>query len=368
MQILNKSIIYENPLPQLRSCHSLFPYSCECADGSILASFTLGQAFESVDHTTYLARSTDGGLSFSKPFRMFEASHYKPDFTESCKVTRLPDGRLAALGYAFDRSDSEKPVGNPETGGLLDDVVFISYSSDNGQSWTPWDLINTRWGPHVEASAWLTVLQSGSWVSPVTGFKSWDGTSTGRNCGRLIRSDDSGKTWSDEAVCMQFEDEEISCYEQRLCQLDSGRIVCIGWNEHLKNGTLFHNHFTISDDDGRTFSDPMSTGILGQASSVCSAGGETLLALHAIRRDSERPGVYAYHVDLSNGRWDILDEKVIWEPEQPIIANKRMAQTFAFLKFGQPGALRLSDGRFLITYWQEKDGQFVTVAMRLSLD
>lgn len=366
MQVLNESIIYENELPQLRSRHSLFPFCSQLNDGTILASHAIGEAFESVDMTSYLSRSLDCGFTFSKPEQMF---HLQTNsiYSDTCKITKLPDGRLVALGYAYNRSDPEKPIGNPQTGGLLDDVVFISYSQDEGLSWSSWDILDTSWGNHAEASAPLTVLQSGSWVTPITGFKTWEGKTIGRNCGRLLRSDDEGRTWSDQTICMCFDDQNISCYEQRLCQLDSGRIICIGWNEHLINGTLYPNHFTISDDDGRTFSDPVSTGIYGQASSVCAVGGEQLLALHAVRKDCNRPGIYAFRVDLSKGKWDMVDELLIWEPDHPVVADNRMARIFAYLKFGQPGAIRLHDDSCLISYWREKNCQYITSVIRLIL-
>lgn len=59
MKVISTSLIYENPLPQLVSKQSMFPSLCE-----------------------------------------------------------LPDGRLAALGYAYIRSNPDLPIGNPETGGI----------------------------------------------------------------------------------------------------------------------------------------------------------------------------------------------------------------------------------------------------------
>ena len=50
---------------------------------------------------------------------------------------------------------------------------------------------------------------------------------TARRCGRLLRTDDGGRTWNDDAVCMDFPSGDVTCYEQRLCQLASGTIVCI---------------------------------------------------------------------------------------------------------------------------------------------
>ena len=61
MNVLASSVIYENPLPQLRSRQSAFPFLCELPGGMLLASHAIGEAFESVDGTTYLSRSEDGG-------------------------------------------------------------------------------------------------------------------------------------------------------------------------------------------------------------------------------------------------------------------------------------------------------------------
>lgn len=365
MKVLHRGLIYENPLPQLHSRQSTFPSLLQLPNGDILASHCIGEAFESVDGKTHLSISRDGGRSFDLLGPMFTERESLADYSESCKLTLLPDQRLCALGYAYNREDPSLPLGNPRTGGLLEDVVFLSYSQDWGRSWTAWQTVACSWGPHVEASAPLTVLTDGSWVSPITGFPDWEGRATGRLCGRLLRSDDQGVSWSDEALCMAFPENDVTCYEQRLCQLDSGALVCIGWNEHVHSGQRLPNHFTLSVDGGRSFSAPRSTGIMGQAASVCALGGERLLALHALRRDTEAPGVYAYVVDLSKERWDIVDEVLLWAPEAPVRRDKSMADIFAFLRFGQPSAILLADGRVLCCFWFQEDGQYKTGAVLL---
>ena len=367
MQVLNRSIIYENPMPQLRSRQSVFPYLCEREDGAILAAHCVGEAFESIDLATCLSVSRDGGFTFTYEGPLFSQGQGWGNYSESCKISRLGGSRLAAFGYAYDRSDSSLPIGNPETGGLLDDVVFLSQSEDNGRSWSPWQQIDCRWGPHAEASAPLSVLADGSWASPITGFADWQGKYTSRNCGRLLRSSDRGKTWNDDVVCMAFENDEVTCFEQRLCQLASGKLVCIGWNENLRSGERLPNHYTVSTDGGKSFSSPRSTGIRGQASSICAIGGEKLLALHALRRDTERPGIYAYVVDLGRNLWDIEDELIIMEPAAPIVQDKNMAEIFSFLKFGQPGAILLKNGKILACHWRQEHGQYITAATLISL-
>ncbi len=366
MKVLESNPIYENPLPQLRSRQSFFPFLFERADGVLGAAFVIGEAFESVDSTTHISFSRDGGRHWSAPVRMFDLQGEEDRLTDYCKVTALPDGRLIALGYTFLRDDPELPIGNPENGGLLDDFIFFATSEDGGRTWGKMQKIDCAWGPHAEASAPLTVLKNGTWITPITGFPDWEGSMHGALCGRALCSEDGGKTWSDAAVCMDF-NGEVTCYEQRMCQLDSGAILCVGWNESVKTGERMENHYTVSYDNGKTWSAPQGTGVRGQASSLCALGGEKFLALHAVRRDTDRPGIYAYVIDFSEKTWRVVDEALVWAPQAPVLRDAKMAEIFAFLKFGQPGAIRLADGDVMMSHWCAEDGRYKTVATRIRL-
>lgn len=367
MKTIASHIIYENPLPQLRAVNSTFPFLCQLPDGKLLASHQMGQAFESVDGTSYISESVDGGVTWSKPRQMFDKTGETVPLNDNCKITLLPDGSLVALGYQFFREDPELPLGNAETGGLLSDEIFFSRSFDGGTTWTPRQSVNCAWGNHAEASAPITVLQDGSWATPITGFAKWDGTSAGRNCGRLLRSFDQGKTWNDDAVCAAFPGDSVTCFEQRLCQLEDGTLVVIGWNEDMKTGQRLPNHLFFSHDNGKTFSQPVSTGVMGQASFVMALEGTKVLTLHAVRRDTDRPGIYACIADVAGDRWQLLEQACVWEPNSPILKNTRVAEIFAFLKFGQPGAIRLADGDILMSHWHCEEGVYKTRATRIKI-
>ncbi len=367
IKAVETSIIYENPLPQLRSIQSAFPNVAQLADGDLAAVYVLGEAFESVDGTSHISFSHDGGKSWTSPKAMFDKSAFGVPVTDYCKITSLPDNRLAAFGYAFPRHNPDLPLGNSETGGLLDNFVFYSISDDQGATWGPMTPVPCTSGNHTEASAPITVLQDGTWISPVAGFPDWNGKFHDRICGRAMRSEDNGKTWSDTSVCMEFSGKPISCYEQRMCQLSSGIIVCIGWNEDMTTGARYENHYTFSCDNGKTWSSPETTGIKGQASSVCSIGSDMLLALHSIRRDTDRPGILGCIVDFSGCEWKVVDEAYIWEPSVPMKKNNKLAEIFSYVKFGQPGAIRLLDGDLMMSHWFAEDGQYKTAATRLRI-
>ena len=159
----------------------------------------------------------------------------------------------------------------------------------------------------------------------------------------------------------------VTCYEQRCCQLENGAIVVIGWNENVKTGERMNNHFTISYDNGKTFSKPMDTGIRGQASSVCAIGGNKLLALHACRRDTDKPGIYAYVVNLEKGTWDIEDELLVWEPATPVVQDKKPPKFSASSNPVSPAPSFFKNGHILMSHWFAEQGQYMTLSTEIEL-
>ena len=95
--------------------------------------------------------------------------------------------------------------------------------------------------------------------------------------------------------------------------------------------------------------------------------GTKVLTLHAIRRDTDRPGIYACIADVAGDRWNLLEQECVWEPNTPILKNARVAEIFAFLKFGQPGAIRLADGHILMSHWHCEEGVYKTRATRIEI-
>lgn len=366
MEQVFSSYIYENPMPHLYPKNSAFPNVIELPDGRLLAAHQMGVAFESVDGATFLSESTDGGKTWSAPWKAFPQEEGRP-ISECAKLTLLPDGRLLLLGYAFYRNNPELPLGNAQTGGLLEDFVFWAESTDGGKTWSEKRHIPNAWEGHTEASAPLYLLQDGSWATPIAGFPDWEGRKVSKDCGRLLRSCDEGKTWNDDTVCMEFPGNTVLCYEQRMCQLQDGTLVTIAWNEDTATGERLHNHISISTDGGKTFSKPIDTGIQGQASGIVALDGTKVLTVHALRRDTDEPGIYACIADVAGGKWKLLSKEKIWAPKLPMTRNTYMAEVFAFIKFGQPGVIRLADGSILMTFWICEEGCYKTLAAKFTL-
>ena len=368
MKVLHTSYIYENPMPQLRAVNSAFPGVCVLPDGRLMALHQMGQAFESVDGTPYVSYSSDMGKTWTKPRQVFDKSGETVPLTDCGKPTLLPDGRVMLFGYQFFRENPDLPLGNPETGGLLPSNVYYAISDDMGETWSEKTVIKTSWHGSTEASAPMYVLKDGTLATPITGFPRWDGSSAGRNCGRLLYSRDGGKTWADDVVCAEFPGDTVSCYEQRMAETEDGTLVVTLWCESFATGERLNNFVTVSTDGGRSFSAPQDTGVRGQATGIVSLGGNKVMTLHAVRRDTDRPGIYACVAEIVDGVFTPISTELVWEPSTPFVKSKFTAEIFAFLKFGQPGGILLPDGKVLMTYWVAEEGVYKTACTLIDLE
>ncbi len=355
IQVDSEGVIYSNPLPQLRSRKAFFPGLVRLSGGRLMTAFALGEAMESVDQTTVLYESADGGKIWQPAGNLIPLEK-RGTFSDSAKLTALPDGQLAALGYRYDRSNPDLPIGNPATGGLLNSEVFFCRSGDGGRRWSDPRVIHTSFRGPVEASAPLSVLSDGAWVAPIANFRDWTGHSEEGLHGRLLRSDDRGATWSDRAVTMRFPGGATAVWEQRLCEYLPRRLAVLAWVEDLAAGRGYDNQAALSSDGGQHFEPPMDTGIHGQAASLAALGGGLVLSLHSMRRQVSKPGILATVTDLSRGRWEVLAQRLIWRAGR-VRSNSAMPEVFSAVRFGQPSAIPLGEGAWMVVFWREEDGE-----------
>ncbi len=363
---IDEGIIYGSHEPQKGDKSSYMPYFCVQDDGTLLAATTIASYFDAPDAETHIFRSTDGGKTFydmSAPFD-FSLEDYPTDGLMKASVVK--GTHLVAVGYGFVHNQGDKGPANVENNGLLDCPAFFAESFDGGKTFTKCVRLPSAWGAHTEASAPITVLSNGDYVTPISAMQDWDGNFSSPMCGRLIRSCDGGKTWNDNTITMDF-GADTTVWEQRLAVTESGKVVVVAWNENLKTGELYNNHAVVSNDNGITFSDPIDTGIRGQATGIVAIGGEKVLVLHSMRRHVERFGVQACIVDLKNNTWDIESSQYIWEPNFVMTATEGNLGVFSMLRFGQPSAVMLKDGTVMYTQWLMENDVCRTIWQRFKL-
>jgi len=343
-------VVYDNPIPALRSRHAFFPGMAAVPSGDLVAPYSVGEAFESDDHRVHVSRSRDKGRTWQHKGPMNIGAR---NGLGSMKPTLLDDGSVLAIGYAFYREDPHILV-NATTGGLPAGADLLSVSRDDGKTWSLPEPMTLSRPELLEISGPAIQLRDvGDVLAIGTPLTRWDGTRPSGHVGVLLRSEDRGRMWDDRAL--YFNHPTITPLEARLCQMESGRLVAIVWAFDERAGRGLNNHIVISHDEGRTWSDPCDIGIAAQASNLLPLANDRLLSVHA-QRESDPTGVVVRVVDLANDRWTTLAECNVWGRAAAMKVTG-FGDMGTNLKFGQPALIDIGAGEFLVYHWAIENGQ-----------
>jgi sialidase-1 len=367
IRYLEGHILYENPKPHVRSRHGYFPGLVNLPSGDLLATLMIAEAFEAADGTTYVARSNDNGRTWALQGPLHERAATAAPMSDCMKATVLADGSLIAMGYRFVRDDPEQSISIAETGGILPGDDIISFSRDEGRTWSVPETIPRNRPELYELSGPAVALRSGDIVAAGALYRMPDGSNPSGQIGVLPRSRDHGRTWDDGAVFFRGPAGNLSPFEPRLCEMQDGRLVALVWAYDQAADRHHANHVTVSHDDGKTWSDPLDTGVIGQASNLTWFGGDRLLTIHAHRGDEI--GIFVRVVDFSNDKWRVVTECAIYGAgsDSQTKVGQSAAQMFKSLRFGQPSLLRLGESEFLAAHWCVEEGQGKIRLHRLSV-
>ena len=367
IEVVDHHVIYDNPIPHIRSRHGYFPGLVKLPSGDLLALFAMGEAIDAANLTTMVSRSHDQGRTW-----LLEGPLYRKDpahrFGEdSFKATVLSDGTVIATGYRFHRSDPDQLLGNPETDGMRNGDDLVSFSRDEGHTWSSPRIIPRTRPELIEASGPSIQLRNGTVLAVGSLFPMWDGTHPSGHVGVLLRSRDNGETWDDKTAFFTDPGGHFMPSEARLCEMQDGRIVALFWmTDHVAARNL-PNHVTVSHDGGMSWSAPIDTGVPAQASNLMYLGGDLLLTIHC-HREGET-GLFVRIVDFADDQWRIVEEASIWDNALPskVASYSQMGQS---LKFGQASLLPLDNGDVLATHWAIEDGQgrILTHRLRVACD
>jgi hypothetical protein len=189
-----------------------------------------------------LYRSHDGGRTWQEQGRM-KMDWSLPGMISDGGVSflRMQDGRLAFLAH--------RHVQGLHGGGL----PVISFSKDDGATWTPARLVGEPEGVWYVMNDRLIQTRRGRLVVPVAHMPQGAGTYEGdKNLGLCFFSDDAGSTWRRSRVPAKLDDKR-GMAEPCVAEVDGGRLLILA-----RTGSGFH-YASWSDDGGDSWSKPEPT-------------------------------------------------------------------------------------------------------------
>ena len=284
-----------------------------------------------------IARSTDGGRTWSEPTVIFDSITDDRDHA----INTLPDGTIvsswfSSRGWASREhpawwADMARRIG-PDTLAALS-RGWLRRSHDGGHTWKP-EVYPTIVGQHAGPS----VLSNGDMI--------YCGPWRGQDGRKLLatRSSDGGRTWRvvGEIPGPRVKDEETGRYdtvlnENHALELAPDKILCVFRGSRGQRNI----HLTRSDDGGRTWTVPEDLGVYGFPSYLVRLEAGPILCVFGDRTLPTR-SIRAVLSDDDGATWDT--ENVLRLREFPYPTD-----------MGYPVALEVEPGEILCVYYSVPD-------------
>jgi len=109
----------------------------------------------------------------------------------------------------------------------------------------------------------------------------------------------------------------------------------LAWGYDNETGKDLPNQYAISMDNGKTFTEPMSTGLIGQTLTPVLLNDGRILSIY---RRTDKSGLWANISRIESGTWVNEYEEPLWGygKEKLIGAKDNLIENFNVLRFGAP--------------------------------
>jgi hypothetical protein len=346
-------LVFSNPRPHLKAVHAWHPSVVQLRDGALLCAFDLGQAPESLDYRTYIARLETDGVTWSQP-RPILNDGFPGLTTHTVRISQLGDGALVGLGARFHRQNPEEGIANRNTMGLVVMDLIMTSSLDGGHTWQgPTTIVPPLEGPAFEVCHAIIELANGDWWAPTQTWPDWDGRAPNGMKAVALVSHDQGGSWPDYVQVFDSNNGATIHFEQSVTQMADGRLLAVAWAYDRATRKTLPTPYTISEN-GRSFAAPRIGGINGQTAKLLSLDGDHFLCAY---RRQDKPGLWIQLARLAGREWINIEELLLWEGSSA--GKKRSVNTsdeLSSLKFGYPSLCRLPNDEIMVVFWCEEDG------------
>ena len=348
-------LIYRNPKAHVRSVHAYFPSVALLDNGDLLCSLVLGEAFESPNCHTYIARSGDLGESWQLQGPIYPGTTGRLT-SDGSRITALPGGEVVAFMVRSDRTDHpDEGLTNSENLGFVPTELILLHSADHGRTWTEPALISPPLvGPGFELCCPITPVRDGRWILPTSTWQGWDGSIPNGHMMLALISHDRGATWPEYVEVMRDPEQHVVFWESKIVELPDARLLAIAWAYDRDAAEDWPNQYAISHDGGMTWSATMSTGLQGQTMTPFALPDGRILSIY---RRTDQPGLWANLSHLEGDDWVNDSCQGLWGTAASGLtgSSDNMVENFQVLRFGAPCITALPDGILFVAFWGYED-------------
>ena len=366
LHIVDEGIISHNP-----DRGAYMPVVTPLPDGNFIACQHVGESLGSADNYIEVLRSTDGGKSWDNEGSIHGGGLPDDGYSyRGPKIGTVPDGRLVMTATRFETEDDN--LFNPDSEGLQRPEMLLLWSEDNGENWSAPQVVPVDLPP--ERYTWngagaLLQLAQDRWMYPLETWKPEGYEGPPDQKAAAVFSADQGRTWGEFTAVADDVTGKILWWDQMCSVLPDGRIYTLIWTHKYGTSEDLNNHWTISADQGRTWSEPEPTNLRGQVCTPIPLKDGRVAAIYNFRHEPQ--GV---HVALTEdfSHFDVDGEVVVFDAGVEATLGTTDHENFLaehmLIAFGKPGGVLLDDGDIMTYFWCTTGGVTHTRWVRLRAD
>lgn len=340
---------------------AFFTSLCSLRSGGILCSFQMGSGKHSPDSTIGICRSDDGGQTWRQLPASLESvlEGTRGSLSGPALVDAEPQ-RLLLFATWFDRSDPARPLFDPETEGILHSRQLLAVSTDEGETWSPWQVLEIPGLTGCAATGPAIHWPDGTIAFAFESFKEFDDPRPARHGAWVIVSRDGGRTFGPPLLVAQDPEHQVYYWDQRLCPTaHGGDFFGLFWTHDraLQMDLCVHQRHGRIEGDQIVLQPIQVTSMRGQIAACLSLDSDRLLAFVV---DRNRPGTMRLWLSKDCGQtWPESDSLIVHTHDEQAKLHQQTARVdFAEYwedmgkwSFGHPALLRVDSEHVLATYY-----------------
>jgi hypothetical protein len=361
VNVIDRGVIWDATTQPQSKRIAYFTSLCPLSSGNILCGFQVGPAKHAPTATLGLCRSRHGGATWQEVPARFETSlNGVPGSLAAGEMVETEPGQLLLFTTWFDRSDPARPLFDPVTEGILHSKQLLAVSTDEGDTWGPWQVLPTPGLAGCATTGPVVRWPDGTIAHAFESFKEYDDPRPGRHAAWLLVSRDGGRTFAPPLPVAQDPAHRVYYWDQRLCPTRaSGEFIALFWTHDLQQKKDLDVHFlraSIHDGD-RARGVPRQTYIPGQIAAPLLLDDGRILAFVVNR---SRPGTMTLWQSRDGGvTWPeadrlvvhVHDEKALLSQGTENVDFKQYWEDMGKWSFGHPAIRPLPGGRLLLAFY-----------------
>jgi hypothetical protein len=388
MRVLDEHVVYRNPYPNHRAevvSNATLGWSrMGAAHPYLLCAFRAGTAKMSPDGRIRLRASDDLGRTWRDMVSPFAGLPHDPTTSEAgphlgCSgagTTVLMASRMWIV-----------PPGDRDWNDDAAGVVGADCIQARAGAGAPWETPASydfrrhvgEWAIPCGPPLALDGARGPTWIFPMerhalASVPDW----LRRYHAFAVISEDDGRSWGEPMPTLNDPDGRLAYYDQRIVEVAGGRLLTMAWVHDVVHDVTLTARSATSTDGGRTWSEPLDTGILGGPINPVVLADGRIVAFYA--RRSAPTGIRGVVSDDGGRTWNLAGEFVLWDESTRRVIGARAHDesrpagdpslwgSMWGWTFGTPTGVEAPDGSVVVTFFAAGfDGVSAVRCVRLEL-